>query len=1463
MQIETLPPGLFEHKCLPSKHKPLSPFAAFAILAILCNVPPQKTCANPQGPVVSQGSASVASAGSQLTVRTSDQAFINWQSFNIGLGETTTFIQPSSSSVVWNRINDGNPSQILGNLKANGYVFLQNSSGFFIGAQASIEAHGLVMTTSPIPMPDLSSGSIWNFNAVPPTASIINYGQIAADHGGSVYLIAHHIDNQGTIIAPEGEIGLHAGQEVLVCERPDGRGLSAKVTLPNGSVDNSGKLVADAGTIAVNAQVVNQGGVIQANSIREANGVIELVASECLTLSPSSQVSAHGGAEGVSSGGTVTLKSGGSYSDSPSSSVDVSGGAQGGNGGQLEVSAPRMGSILSRVEGGSLSLWQAGRVLIDPLNVLLSASGSTAPGSGVVNAGDPPDNDTLVLNVNSFSSFSQIIVQALHNIELATLWKLPDSQAPASLTLQAGQNLTFDAGAGISAGRNWTLNLTAGADFSTPRSVIPGTGDITLNGTDPLKTLGPAINLTAGEDINLKSAWTLGDALGDSAVLAISAGNNVNFTGSSLALGRGWNLDVDAGTKFGAGSLPGTGQGGIYVNDTSVRAANGNIDLQAYNEIKINRGGVTTTSGGSIVAEATVGSITTGTGSAGYAFGTSGYAPSLPLGGISTGAGGDVTLIAGQDIISFPAATVSTGDPGSGAFATDKPGIVSVTAGRDVTGHFVAGDSVDAQGNPVASTITAGLNAGRPGALLSLSLVKGGWSVAANSIDLQEVRNPNGVFNSQSGAMQHLFDYDPLSFVNLFAANSVELNGSSVPRGDDAVNVVYPPTLKINAGAGGVIFDADVTLFPSSLGNLSITTTDGGSVFSRQSASTPQAEAGILFSLIMSDTDERSWTGEAFGGGHAAKPVHIGDLLPVSMDISGNISDLNIVLPKPATINVHGSLENSSFAGQNLSPNDVTSITVSGRIYDRSDVTYEQLETGLPQAFDSDHKINTFIANLFDASGNRLFSPASTPAFAYNATTHQLAFTGHLTADVAAKLTGPLYQAQVDSSGRPLINPLTGKALAVIPVNFVDPGIINYFVEQTKDLPNPNLGGLSLAGPGTFRISASSMTLGDPQNQGISSVGASINSSLLAYGRNGANLDITTTVGDLNMFASTINTLMGGNITVNCAGSVELGTQETFGFSAPNRGVYTVAGGDVAVKAVGDINLYGSRIATFDGGNIAVTSTAGSVDAGNGTSSDIAIVSFLVDPATGQLTRVVTIFNGSGIQALTLPLQLTALDDSGHQVVLHTDPNAQPGNIDVNAYRNITASQGGIVQEPLNGNAGAGPTVTLTAGTRDASGKVVSVGNIDLSGAGVIGGSVKVDATGSATGLVIGRQDINITAVNNFSGTVLSGGTANISAGGTVSGTVIGVSGVSVGGGATVTANLLSTSVSVGGGQSQSTLGAASASATSTAAAGTASSDFKEQATSPTAAQRDEDLQKKKLPLLTRRVSRVTVLLPN
>ena len=68
-----------------------------------------------------------------LTVNTGPLTVLNWNSFNIQSGETTSFVQPSANSVVFNVIGMPAPSQIFGTLTANGRVVLANLRAFISG----------------------------------------------------------------------------------------------------------------------------------------------------------------------------------------------------------------------------------------------------------------------------------------------------------------------------------------------------------------------------------------------------------------------------------------------------------------------------------------------------------------------------------------------------------------------------------------------------------------------------------------------------------------------------------------------------------------------------------------------------------------------------------------------------------------------------------------------------------------------------------------------------------------------------------------------------------------------------------------------------------------------------------------------------------------------------------------------------------------------------------------------------------------------------------------------------------------------------------------------------------------------------------------------------------------------------------------------------------------------------------
>jgi filamentous hemagglutinin family protein len=1423
--------------------------------------------ANPQGASVGAGTATFHAQGAQLTIQTSAFASINWQSFNIGVGETTTFQQPSSSSVVFNQINDQNPTQILGSLNANGYVFLENAAGFYVGGQASIHAGGLVMTTAPLPPPDLAEAGAWSFNSPPPTAKIINYGQINLGSGGSAFLIADDVENHGSINALGGNIGLYAGQQVLVSERPDGRGLSASVTLPRGSVSNDGKLIADAGAIALNAQVVNQGGLIQADSVRDVNGTIELVAGDAVNLGPNSVLSAQGDSQGASPGGNVSVQSGGTFTDAAGSLINVSGGAQGGNGGQVEVSAPAMTGLQSQIQGGASPGWVGGSLTIDPQNITLVASG----GDGV-----------STFNVSSYSGMSQIDLQASQNITVATPWTLAASASPnATLTLQAGNNITINSGDGITAGQNWTVNLVAGANFTTLTGVTPGAGAIALNGQNPLQGVNGPINLFSGGNISINAPWIL-TGINVPETLSLQAGNNISFTSTgSLALGEDWSANFQAGLNFSPSSVISANNGGVYLTTgqgSYIASLNGNIDIQAFNEVLVGTGAIGTYGGGNILVDALKGNVNTGTSTLGYTFnGQTGYSlvpytlgGLIQLGGISTQAGGNVSITAGQNVISLLPPIRSGADGGSGAFGPE-PGIVTVQAGGNVTGHYVAANSTQ-NGALVASTITAGGNAGTPGSLLALSLVKGGWVVNApnGNINLQEVRNPNGTLNSKLGPEEHQFDYDPLSFLDLNAGNQIQL-GSGAAFNSTTVPVILPPSVTINAGTGGIQLDANITLFPSPDGELNVTTTGGGSLYALQSSSNPQQEAGINWQLNMSDSGSTRWISSTSftSQDHASVPIQFDNPDPVVLNISGNLSDLFLSFPKAADITVAGNWLNTEFQGQNLRSGDVTSITVAGQLLFRPQATYYQLAQPLPAYENSDSLIATLLQNAYDANGNKL--AINGDLFSYNPDTLQVSVSKKLLpADYT--MLSEIAQEQEFINGVPQFtfnpaNPLNPEQPVLVPVTFLTPAALSALYANSQNVPAsfPNTG-LQLAGPGSFKITAASVTLPD-NGAGIDTSGAALNTALAPLGSSGANIDLTTTSGNLTMNGSFISTYSGGGIDVNSAGSVEVGSAEDFGFANTTtpRGIYVEGAGNLSVTANGNIDVAGSRIETFGGGDIALLSENGNIDAGNGAAGTFTPNIYETEPGSGRVIEFQPTFSGSGIEALTLPTTLVAEDQVTKQVVtLNFGSATVPGNISLATPRgNIVASEGGILQEPLNGNASAGPTVQLTAGSRDSQGHVTFAGNIDVSGSGVIGEAVNASATGTINGLLIGSQSVSITTPQAFSGTVVSAGSATISAS-SVSGNIVAVSGISIGEGTVVNANLLSQNVNVGGSAGPALASTATASAT----AQSASQDSTAQAKAATGLEPSDDTGddplkrgKGKGGIKLGRTSRVTVIL--
>jgi len=809
------------------------PIRFFTFSVMLIVLPCPFVFANPQGMTVASGTASSQQNGNQLQITTSQNTFLKWSSFNIASGETTIFNQPSATSIVWNQINDANPSQIYGSLQANGVVVLQNQNGFYFGPNSFVKAAGLLVTTATLETGS-SAGIGWTFTGPPVSASIVNYGHIQTASGGWLCLLARDIENNGTLQSPGGSVSLVSGQKVLVSDRDDGRGISVEVKTPQGSVNNKGQITADAGQILLQANNVNQSGLLQADSVGENNGTIELLAANQINLTADSIIRADGADAGVSKGGEVLIKSGNEFVDASGSQISALGGGEGGNGGSIELSAPAMTSINSSLSAQAQIGYKSGSLLLDPTTINLSTSGSSKVGDS---------STTLNLNINSaFKGFSQIALEATGNINFTSgAWDLASStgfdSSDCLLTLKAGNNIVFSTGTTLNAD-NWSVSLVAGANL-TSGGVVSGTGNVTLSGTSVIQS--------------------------GTGNITVAAGNNVTIgTGAIRTIGGGDIAVTAVGGNVTAGSNP----HGFVVNDV------GNLEV------------------------------------------------SPDLGGISTAAGGDVTIIAGKNIKAYtPYGTTTsrntdqTLDAGVGAFGS-KSGNVTLIAGGNITGHYVVQNGV--------GTITAAGSAGSGSSTpLALSLTDGSWSVAAaNMIYLSEVRNPNGVFNDNNlwkNSQTHLITYSDDASVSLTAGNQIVIGGGNLPRTDAGYPIIFAPNLYMTAGAGGIKLAANITLFPTATSELTIKTTDGGDFYS---------DSSYEYEIVLPGVAQSHWYDNSTDfeiGVHYGGALHKNDTTPVIIDVSGSISDINIEADKPVQMTATGNIS-GAFRFLNLHDTDVSFI---------------------------------------------------------------------------------------------------------------------------------------------------------------------------------------------------------------------------------------------------------------------------------------------------------------------------------------------------------------------------------------------------------------------------------------------------------------------------------------------------------------------------------------------------------
>src|SRR5882757_2117497 len=169
--------------------------------------------AGPTGGVVVSGQATVSTPSATATVinQSSSRVQLNWNTFNVGANESVQFNQPSATAVAFNRILDQSPSQIFGQLGANGRVVLVNPNGILFGPTAQVNVGSLVASSLDVAGYDAATGRYTFSTSRAQPGAIVNEGLITAASGGSVTLLGGQVTNDGRIVADLGTVNLAAG----------------------------------------------------------------------------------------------------------------------------------------------------------------------------------------------------------------------------------------------------------------------------------------------------------------------------------------------------------------------------------------------------------------------------------------------------------------------------------------------------------------------------------------------------------------------------------------------------------------------------------------------------------------------------------------------------------------------------------------------------------------------------------------------------------------------------------------------------------------------------------------------------------------------------------------------------------------------------------------------------------------------------------------------------------------------------------------------------------------------------------------------------------------------------------------------------------------------------------------------------------------------------------------------------
>jgi|GEM_PF-2606156 len=223
----------------------------------------------------------------------------------------------------------------MGRLQADGSVVLLNPNGILIGKSGRVDVAGsFLASTLDMTDADFLNGGDTSLTGDSSRGAVINLGAISST-GGDVFLVAPRVENEGSVEARQGTVGLAGGTSVLLTEAGDER-VAVRASGGGGEVINRGSVEASV------AELKSHGGNIMGMAVRNEGRIAATGATR-----QGGRVFLSAGRGGVKQtgtirarriggdGGTVQIDAGSEGTVEVSGSVDV--GSETGTGGEVEV----------------------------------------------------------------------------------------------------------------------------------------------------------------------------------------------------------------------------------------------------------------------------------------------------------------------------------------------------------------------------------------------------------------------------------------------------------------------------------------------------------------------------------------------------------------------------------------------------------------------------------------------------------------------------------------------------------------------------------------------------------------------------------------------------------------------------------------------------------------------------------------------------------------------------------------------------------------------------------------------------------------------------------------------------------------------------------------------------------------------------------------------------------------------